>query len=312
MFSKLSSISPSTKLIAIMGMTGTGKTTFINKMTGGDLETSNSLNSCTKMIEAATVKMEDQEICLIDSPGFDDTTLSDSDILKEIAGYLQELSEDSEKLTGLLYFYNISHVRLGGTASKNIRMFRALVGNKNMKNVVLVTTRWDLVQNEREDVVKARVAELESEDGFWGGMIRLGARHEMLRDTEEDGKRILHSLLGKRAVEVQLQSQLRQGLRLIDTTAGRTLEEELSMMQAKYEKEIAEVREELAQAIREKEDGGVIAELRNAHDKAKEELEKHREELLALKEAEIQRLRAENEGLRSRGGGGGGGRCIIL
>ena len=60
-----------------------------------------------------------------------------------IAAYLQGAEGANVQLTGLLYLHQISDVRMQGSALKNIRMFRSLVGGDNMTNVILVTMRWD-------------------------------------------------------------------------------------------------------------------------------------------------------------------------
>lgn len=232
------------------------------------------------------------EVHLIDSPGFDDTELNDSDILTQIAAYLQFLTVGKLHLTGLLYFYNVSHVRAGKSAVRNIRTFRRLVGDANMNNVVLVTTRWDLAKDEKEEVLQRRVGELESEDGFWGGMMQLGARHEKLKDVERDGKIILESLVGKETVEVQLQSELREGRRLADTAAGQIVNEEVKKLQRAHEKEMASLLKDLEDARNE---GHVadVAVLDKEREKMEEERVKLNQALLESKEDEIKKLKEQ-------------------
>ncbi|OCH83800.1 hypothetical protein OBBRIDRAFT_892121 [Obba rivulosa] len=75
--------------IAIMGATGSGKTTFINTISGSNLQVGNGLKSCTSAVERSChFQLFGRNITLIDTPGFDDTTISDTDILKMIAAYL--------------------------------------------------------------------------------------------------------------------------------------------------------------------------------------------------------------------------------
>lgn len=50
------------------------------------------LHSETAAIELSrTLKYKSQRIVMVDTPGFDDTTRSDSDVLTIIASYLSEL-----------------------------------------------------------------------------------------------------------------------------------------------------------------------------------------------------------------------------
>ncbi|KAE8417126.1 P-loop containing nucleoside triphosphate hydrolase protein [Aspergillus pseudocaelatus] len=132
-----------------MGMTGVGKTTFISTLTDSDLTVGHGLSSCTKNIDVVETIINGQKVHLIDTPGFDDTDLSDTEILKTIA----------------------ADVRVQGSALKNIRIFRSLVGEDNMTNVILVTTRWDSVTEVEGEL---RLQELLGKDKFWGGMITAG------------------------------------------------------------------------------------------------------------------------------------------
>ena len=64
---------------------------------------------------------------LVDTPGYDDTYKSDTDILREIADWLGQVYQNRIKLTGIVYLHRISDVRIGGSGMKNLRMFRKLV-----------------------------------------------------------------------------------------------------------------------------------------------------------------------------------------
>ncbi|QMW25670.1 hypothetical protein G4B84_000915 [Aspergillus flavus NRRL3357] len=144
-------LSTQIKYVAVMGMTGVGKTTFITALTGDNLTVGHGLSSCTKDINV----------------GEEGTNIH---------------------LTGLLYLHRISDVRMQGSALKNIRMFQSLFGENDMANVVLVTTRWNSVT---KDEGVSQLRELLEKDRFWGGMIAAGARHEALLDVEADGRRIV-------------------------------------------------------------------------------------------------------------------------
>ena len=98
-------------LIAVMGKTGTGKTSFVNAVTGRGLTVSHGLEACeyclstafplvclelspnktvgTHGIQAASTNINSREVWLIDTPGFDDTHRSDVDIVSTIANWIQ-------------------------------------------------------------------------------------------------------------------------------------------------------------------------------------------------------------------------------
>jgi len=108
-------------------------------------------------------------IIFVDTPGFDatETEGSDNDILNMISDWLKityvlERTEDAAdlligqprfkrkvSLSGLLYFHRISDHRMGRTPLKNLRMsFKELCGQNGFKNVILITTMWDQVDEE--------------------------------------------------------------------------------------------------------------------------------------------------------------------
>lgn len=75
--------------IAVMGVTGSGKSTFINIASGSNLPVSRSLESCTREVQTSRpFVVNGRVVTLIDTPGFDDTTRSDTDVLSMIAAYL--------------------------------------------------------------------------------------------------------------------------------------------------------------------------------------------------------------------------------
>ncbi|KFA80566.1 hypothetical protein S40288_09586 [Stachybotrys chartarum IBT 40288] len=130
-------------VIAVMGMTGSGKTTFISKVTGrSDLKIGHDLTSCTRDIKAIDTKIGDTIVRFVDTPGFSDTNLSDTEVLEMIAEYLAMAYENNVKLSGIIYLHPISDNRVTHHAIKNLEMFRNLTGEKNLGNVVLTTSMW--------------------------------------------------------------------------------------------------------------------------------------------------------------------------
>lgn len=85
-------------------------------------------------------------VYLIDTPGFDDTTRSDAEVLGEIATWLGASYQQHILLHSIIYLHRITDRRMQGAARKNIRMFRQLCGNDDaLSKVHLVTTMWDQV-----------------------------------------------------------------------------------------------------------------------------------------------------------------------
>ena len=62
---------------------------FINLASGSNLRVGTGLDSCTAEVQLAKkFTLDGRSVTLIDTPGFDDTVLSDSDILEMIAAFL--------------------------------------------------------------------------------------------------------------------------------------------------------------------------------------------------------------------------------
>ena len=87
-----------------MGPTGTGKTSFINMLSGSNLRIGRELESCTSDVEVAKpFDLDGRMISLIDTPGFDDTTLSAASVLNMIAAYLYSSSTVARILTSPVF-----------------------------------------------------------------------------------------------------------------------------------------------------------------------------------------------------------------
>ena len=64
---------------------------FVNQASGSYLTVGNELDSCTSAIqESEEFILDGRRVVLVDTPGFDDTHKSDTDVLKTIAAFLGE------------------------------------------------------------------------------------------------------------------------------------------------------------------------------------------------------------------------------
>ncbi|KAL4265829.1 hypothetical protein AB1N83_003897 [Pleurotus pulmonarius] len=84
-------------LIAIMGATGSGKTTFVNMASGDNLAVGGDLESCTSVVQLSKpFRLDGRRAILVDTPGFDDTRTSDTDVLAMIAAFLSTTYEEGK------------------------------------------------------------------------------------------------------------------------------------------------------------------------------------------------------------------------
>ena len=94
----------------------------------------------THEIQSFKFTNHSQAITLVDTPGFDDTYISDVDVLCKLSRWLEETYIKGFLLSGLLHLHRITDVRMGGSAMRNLRMFRRLCGPDALTKALLVTT----------------------------------------------------------------------------------------------------------------------------------------------------------------------------
>ncbi|KAF2745784.1 P-loop containing nucleoside triphosphate hydrolase protein [Sporormia fimetaria CBS 119925] len=192
-------------VIAVMGMTGVGKSSFIRSITGRtDIVVGHSLTSQTAEVQGYTFRHGDKNVTLIDTPGFDDTYVSDSVIAAKIQGWLYTSYSSGTRLNGIVYIHSIMAPRMQGSALRNLRLFRKLCGDHALGNVILATTFWDKVDPTRG---KKRERELRDEDEYWGRMVARGSKIMRLGRDRETAMLVLNELAGKPKVVLNTQQE---------------------------------------------------------------------------------------------------------
>ena len=213
--------------------------------------------------------------------------MKDSDILLQIAEYLNT----DVRLSGILYLHPITTRRVGGAATRNLQMFQHLVGDDNMRNVKLVTTMWDEVAPEKG---RAYLEELRQE--FWGGMIAAGAQVDNCYDAARDGRKIISSIMKTSPVTLQFQHELQLGLPVDATAAGRVVMDQLRKIEERYEREMTELRDKLAEANTT--NGAMMAALQRRYEEKLQKQEEASEQRRKLQQTKIEALEREVEGLK--------------
>ncbi|KFZ01546.1 hypothetical protein V500_00723 [Pseudogymnoascus sp. VKM F-4518 (FW-2643)] len=287
--------------IAVMGVTGSGKSTFISKCTGHDVGIGHSLKSHTSNIEIYSYKYNDKTIHLIDTPGFDDTFKPDIEVLQTAAIWLSEAYQKDLLLTGIIYLHRISDARMGGTARKDLTMFKKLCGEDSFSNVVLATTHWEkvsAVDGER------REAELESSTEFYGTMVRRGSKMMRHMDNAASAKAIVAYLINKQKTTVlNIQREMAEdGICLKETEAGRVLQSDIIRRTEQLDKKLKDTEEQMNKAIQEKNDALVkeladqqqeLNDLKAAAQKGSEQLNVKMEDLFREKNEKFKKAMKE-------------------
>ncbi|KAF7974375.1 hypothetical protein HWV62_12346 [Athelia sp. TMB] len=172
---------------------------------------------------------------LIDTPGFDDTFLSDADILIDIAKWLNTTYKRKILLKGILYLHRITDNRMSASALRNSDMFRHLCGDAGLENVILVTTMWDDVSGQAGasqdgylDILERREAELRGL--FWRSMVDHGSQTARFHHTHESAWDVLGQLKGDPR-PIQLQREMVDERKpLSGTSAGAFLKTWLDVL----------------------------------------------------------------------------------
>ncbi|KAI0696923.1 P-loop containing nucleoside triphosphate hydrolase protein, partial [Cytidiella melzeri] len=229
----------------VMGMTGAGKTTFINKASGSTLTVGQGLESCTSEVQTAEPFLLDGHVVtLVDSPGFDDTNRSEAEILREVTTFLAKTYENKRLLAGILYLHRITDKRVGGVAKRNFSVFRKLCGESSLKNALVVTNMWSLdATSEVTAEEEAREKQLASNDLFFKRALENGARMMRHDNTTQSAHSIIRQFLANRPQPLQIQRELVDEKKsLAATDAGFHMNEEWKALSERYRKEIEEIR----------------------------------------------------------------------
>jgi len=229
--------------IALMGETGSGKTTFLNRASNSDaFLVGNGLRSCTSEIQVSPQFLVDgHPVILIDTPGFNDTVMEDSDVLKNISAFLAIVYENEVNLAGVIYFHRISDERWRRSDTRSFGWLRRICGESTLRNVVLATNMWGNVDPE---IGVTREQELAAE--FVKPALDKGAQLRRHHDTTESAHQIIRAILDNRREALQVQRELVDEKREFDrTTVGEEITREVDEHIRKLEREIGELQNEL-------------------------------------------------------------------
>ena len=248
-------------VILVMGVTGVGKSTFIKAATGCSVEVGEGLKSCRLntegklllrlMIDAGTAKVQcyqipGTDVYLMDTPGFDDTHISDADILSEIATSLVDAFNDQAEIQGAIYIHPVVEARMRGSGVKNLIMFRKVLGMNGMKNCLLVTTKWSLQDAELSE---ARERELCEKKEFWQPLIAYGARVMRFKDSMKSAIEIIKPLIqGPPFEPLLVEEVVRKHKPLSQTQAGQVVNDDIGEANKAHEAAMADLRAEEAAA----------------------------------------------------------------
>lgn len=230
--------------------------------------------------------MINDHVCvhLIDTPGFDDTSRSDVEVLQNIAVWLSDSFEQGTELSGIIYLHRIIDVRMAGSALRNLSMFKKLCGENAYSSVVLATSMWSLVD---EALGEQREQELIETKRFWGYMHEKGSRIFRLDSTPESGLEIIKyiiSLGSTTLLEVQ-DEIVNRGRQIEDTGAGVQLNEDIIRERKKHQAELLGLKKQMQETAEMAEhDAELQRALKEEYERLKESIRRNDLEQAKLKQ----------------------------
>ncbi|KAG5652038.1 hypothetical protein H0H81_006529 [Sphagnurus paluster] len=180
---------PSDIVIPILGMSGAGKSKFINTLAGRNAtQVGDGLRTQTQHLKPVVITHSGYagRIILVDTPGF----ISDADVLERIRTWLARSYSADMKLAGIIYLHHLNQNRLLSTLEKNLDKIYDLCGNETAKNVILATSSWQV----RRETAEKRENQLKTS---WAKMMDLGSDIYHLLDSQVSGWEIIGRILGK-------------------------------------------------------------------------------------------------------------------
>lgn len=166
---------------------------------------------------------------------------------------------------GLIYMHRISDQRMSGSSRRAFSTLANICGRSAMRRLTIVTNMWDITP---PDIGTAREAELQDNSLFYKDAIEAGAR--LLRNDKppESGRNIVLNMSFDSPVRLAILTELLEEKKsLLETTAGRELDQELTQQRARHQAELRKLREEHALALQQQDEDATAdleAEMRKA------------------------------------------------
>ncbi|KAK0665352.1 P-loop containing nucleoside triphosphate hydrolase protein [Cercophora samala] len=278
-------------LIAVIGVTGAGKTTFVSRVTGDtSLRIDDSVDSVTEDAVSVPCKIDGRTVTLIDTPGFDDHDRTEVDVLKLISKHLMDKYMEGTTLNGIVFLQPINQSRVTRTERSRTTLFKKLLGESSFRRVVIGGTLWD--KSNPQDAAR-KIAQRSANRDIWGDMVQGGAITVPYDNTRQGALNIVRILMNFAAAPILIQKELAAGKKLDETAAGKELDKQKG-------EEIAKLKEKMQDLQSDKE--ATAAEVKALRDKIaqrEQEITAAGQRLDRQKGEEIAKLRKVMQDLES-------------
>lgn len=258
-------------IIAVMGMTGSGKSTYIKEITGReDVLVGHGLSSgtvfqlptrvfmltkeptATEEVTSFPYHFAGTDFELVDTPGFDDSRHNDDVIADKLLAWLRDSLRAGRRLSGIIYIQRITDCRMKGRDLANLGMFRKLVGSRWFQNVILATSFWsdaDPSEGAR------RESELCDRPEYWKRMTAKGSKVVRIGLDKNADRRLLLKIAENDKILLQAQKEMNEGKQNSETSAAQevnsTLKDWERRFDYRFDAETEAARRELAEQQRQ-------------------------------------------------------------
>ncbi|KAL5632450.1 hypothetical protein ACGC1H_005419 [Rhizoctonia solani] len=190
--------------ILVLGTQGCGKSSFINAALNKPVrEISNGYEPATKDFHYHGLLADNNRFMLIDSPGLDNTSMSDVEIFKKLVHFLC-CGQSPAMITGVIYLHS-QDTRLGsGILRKNLYLIKQLLGDSFMERLTILLVPRPGEQADHQKLVGPL---LDPKSPFYD-MYYSGAQFNASALETQPIRNILHSYKGKAPVPMSVQNEL--------------------------------------------------------------------------------------------------------
>ncbi|KAF8540304.1 P-loop containing nucleoside triphosphate hydrolase protein, partial [Trichophaea hybrida] len=163
------------KFIAVIGLTGAGKSSLIRTLTGKEVYVEHGINAGTTSFAMFPAIIEGHCYVFVDTPGFNDSDpqRTDADVFMEILSWFRQMTPVCD-LAGVLYLHDITQPRFSDAARMNLELLQALCGEEYFRNITILTTMWRKLSPDACDLAEETQRQLEEDS--WKPLIKNGAR----------------------------------------------------------------------------------------------------------------------------------------
>lgn len=130
---------------------------------------------------------------------------------------------------------------------RNLRMFKELVGNSVLPNVILVTTMWNNVDTA---IGAERENELATNSRFWGDMVSRGSTVVRFDGTRDCAYDILRLRLTADTRILTIQREIVDGkIKLAETGAGKEVLAEMTKLKLLHQRDMSRLQSDMEEAL---------------------------------------------------------------